>query len=177
VTEPIALIPVITRQGLASAWTADSTGVAAKIVAVVLGDQGYAPDREQAGLRNPLLRVPVADGQRVSDTQIHVSAVVDGPQAFWVREVAFELDNGKVLAIWSDPNEPLAYKSGRFNFLIGFDLVLDALPVGSVTVVSTGANLSLAAWGEQYISNAAATVANMARHVRLLLGVTTPCKQ
>lgn len=167
-TDSIPLIPVITRRGLASAWTADSTGVAAKVVAVLLGDQGYAPDKEQLGLRNPLMRIPVADGQRISDTQIHVTALVDGPLVFWIREVAFELDNGQVLAIWSDPDEPLAYKSRRAAFLVGFDLALDALPANSITIVSSGANLSLAAWGAHYTTQAAAIIDNMARNLALL---------
>lgn len=167
-TDFIPLIPVITRKGLASAWTADSTGVAAKVVAVLLGDQGYTPSKEQTGLKNQLMRVPIADGQRVSDTQIHVTALVDGPLAFWIREVAFELDNGQILAVWSDPDEPLAYKSKRVVFLAGFDLALEALPADSITVVSTGANLSLAAWGAQYATQAAAIIDNMSRNLSLL---------
>lgn len=163
-----ALIPVITTKGLASVWNAENTGVAGKIVAVLLGDQGYRPNKAQLGLQNRLVRVPIADGQRVSDTQIHVTALVDSGPAFWVREVAFELDNGQLLAIWSDPDTPLAYRSPLVPLLLAFDLVLDALPAGSITVVGTGANLSLAAWGAQYVAQATAIIDNMTRNLNVL---------
>lgn len=166
-----ALIPVITTKGLAAAWTADNTGVAAKITHVQLGDRGYAPSKGQLGLQNRRLRIPIADGQRVSDTQIHVTALADDTSEFWVREVGFELDNGQVLAVWSDPVTPLAYKSALVPLLLAFDLVLEALPAGSITVVGTGANLSLAVWGEQFATQSAAIVDNMARHVGILFRV------
>lgn len=165
-----ALIPVITTKGLAAAWTADNTGVAAKITHIALGSNGYSPSKGQISLQAEKKRYAIADGQRVGDTQIHVTALADDPSEFWVKEVGFYLEDGTLFAVWSAAN-PLAYKSALVPLLLGFDLVLDALPAGSITVVSTGANLSLAAWGEQFAAQSAAIVDNMARHVDMLFRV------
>lgn len=167
-----ALVPVITTKGLAAAFNADNTGLAAKITHIALGEHGRTPNKNEISLAKERLRVPVADGARINDHQIHVTAVADSGPAFWVREIGFILEDGTMLAVWSDVN-PLAYKSegDAVPLLLGFDLVLEALPAQSVTVEGTGANLSLAAWGEQYTATAAAAVDNMARHVGLLFRV------
>jgi hypothetical protein len=172
VTTP-ALIPVITTKGLAAAFTADNTGVAAKITHIALGDSGRKPpSKNETKLVNERLRVAVADGERINEHQIHVSAVADSGPAFWVKEIGFILEDGTMLAVWSDV-DPLAYKpeGDSVPLLLGFDLVLEALPAESITVEGTGANLSLAAWGSQYAATAAAAVDNMARHVGLLFRV------
>ncbi|MFL0830287.1 hypothetical protein ACJO16_25025, partial [Vibrio parahaemolyticus] len=94
----------------------------------------------------------------------------DGDTEFWVREIGFILKDGTMLAVWSD-TDPLAYKTAEVPLLLAFDLVLAALPANSVNIIGTGANLSLAAWGEQLAAVAAAYVDNMARHVELLFRV------
>lgn len=165
-----ALIPVITTRGLASVFNAENNGIAAKITHIALGSNGRTPSRNELSLVSEQMRIPIADGERISDHQIHVTALADGTREFWVREIGFILDNGSMLAVWAD-NNPLAYKSAEVPLLLAFDLVLEALPAQSVTVEGTGANLSLAAWGEQYTATAAATVDNMARHVGLLFRV------
>ncbi len=109
--------------------------------------------------------------KKTAERQLHVTGVVDGDgPEFWVREVGFELEDGTLLAIWSS-TQPLAYVSNNVPLLLAFDLRLEALPADAVTVVTTGANLSLAAWGEQYLANAAAIVDNMARQVDILYRV------
>lgn len=165
------LVPVITRAGLAAVFNADSDGVSARITHIALGSDGREPSKYEAALTSEKLRIAVADGERVSDTQIHVTGVVDGDvPEFWVREIGFYLEDGTLFAVWSD-TDPLAYIKSGVPVLLAFDLVLASLPAGSVTVEGTGANLSLAAWGEQYIGNAAATIDNMARHLSLLFRV------
>ncbi|HHG4777640.1 TPA: phage tail protein [Pseudomonas aeruginosa] len=165
-----ALIPIITTKGLAAVWNAQNDGMAAKITHIALGSNGYTPNKGQLSLQAEKARYPIADGQRVTDTQIHVTALADDAREFWVKEVGFYLENGTLFAVWSAA-EPLAYKSAAVPLLLGFDLALEALPANSVTVVGTGANLSLAAWGEQFTAQAAAIVDNMARHVALLFRV------
>ncbi len=162
-----ALIPVITTKGLAAVFNAQNDGVAAKITHIGLGEHGRTPSKNELALTSERMRVPIADGQRIDDHQIHVTALADGETEFWVKEIGFFLEDGTMLAVWS-ATQPLAYKSAMVPLLLGFDLKLEALPAQSVTVVGTGANLSLAAWGEQFTANSAATVANMARHVELL---------
>lgn len=162
-----SLIPIITTPGLAAVWAADAAGLSAQITHIALGAEGYDPDRAQLALRAEVQRVAIADGQRVSDTQIHVTALADGAADYWVKEVGFFLADGTLFAVWSS-GTPMAYKSALVPLLLGFDLVLAALPADSVTVVGTGVNLSLAVWGEQFAAQSAAIVDNMARHVALL---------
>lgn len=165
-----ALIPVITTKGLQAVWNAENTGVAAKVTHIALGSNGYNPSKGLISLQAEKKRYQIADGQRVSDTQIHVTALADDTAEFWVKEVGFLLEDGTLFAVWSSTGA-LAYKSALVPLLLAFDLVLDALPAGSVTVVGTGANLSLAAWGEQFAAQSAAIVDNMARHVDMLFRV------
>lgn len=163
-----ALIPIITTKGLAAVFNAENTGYAAKITHIALGDNGRTPSKGELGLTNERMRIPIADGERVDDHQIHVTALADGNTEFWVREIGFMLEDGTMLAVWSDKDSPLAYKSTSVSLMLAFDLVLEALPAESVTVIGTGANLSLAAWGEQFAAIASASVGNMARHVKLM---------
>jgi len=165
-----ALIPVITTKGLAAVFSQTNAGFAAEITHIALGDSGRTPSKNEIGLVREKMRIPIADGQRINDTQIHVTALADGATEFWVREIGFILSDGTMLAVWSD-SQPLAYKSAAVPLLLAFDLVLAALPAQSVTVQGTGANLSLAAWGEHQAANAAAAVDNMARHTQLLFRV------
>lgn len=149
-----ALIPIITKKGLAAVFNTESTGVAAKITHIALGDNGRTPSNGELGLVNERMRIPIADGERVNDHQIHVTALADGPTDFWVREIGFMLEDGTMLAVWSDKHDPLAYKSAQVPLFLAFDLVLEALPSSSVTVIGTGADLSLAAYADKFISNA-----------------------
>jgi|26BtaG_2_1085354.scaffolds.fasta_scaffold00091_22 hypothetical protein len=166
-----ALVPTLTLAGLNAVFNAEGDGLQARITHIVLGDKARDPKPTHTSLGNQRRRVAIADGKKLADRQLHVTGVVDGDgPEFWVREVGFQLEDGTLLAIWSD-QQPLAYVSNNVPLLLAFDLRLDALPADSVTIVTTGADLSLAAWGEQYTATAAATVANMARQVDLLFRV------
>lgn len=165
-----ALIPVITTRGLAAVFNGQNTGVNAEITHIALGDHGRTPSKNEVGLVSEKMRIPIADGERIDEHQIHVTGLADGDKEFWVREIGFILADGTMLAVWSD-TDPLAYKSAEVPLLLAFDLALEALPADSVIIKSTGANLSLAAWGEQLAAVAAANVDNMARHVQLLFRV------
>lgn len=172
-----ALVPTLTLAGLNAVFNAQGDGLQARITHILLGDQGRTPSPTHTRLGNQRRRIAIADGEKTGDRQLHVTGVVDGDgPEFWVREVGFELEDGTLLALWSS-TQPLAYVSNNVPLLLAFDLRLDALPADAVTIVTTGANLSLAAWGEQYTANAAATVDNMARHVGLLFRVMELEKQ
>ncbi|SIO94664.1 phage tail protein [Vibrio spartinae] len=156
-SDTVALVPVITNKGLAAVFNQNNDGMAARITQIALGDHGRNPSKTELGLVSEKMRIAIADGQRIDDFQIHLTALLSGGIAFWVKEIAFILEDGTTLAIWSD-TVPLAYHSLNVPLLLAFDLVLAALPAQSVTVVGTGANLSLAAWGEQYISSVIAAI-------------------
>ncbi|MFK0086495.1 phage tail protein [Pseudomonas sp. NPDC090755] len=137
------LQPVITKAGLAAIWRADNAGLAAEITHVVLGTSGYTPNADQKTLKAQTASYPIAGGERLGNTQIHLTAVADGDRAFWVREVGFLLSDGTLLAVWSHPTEALAYKPAGTDLLLAYDLSLTALPANSVTIVSAGAGLNL----------------------------------
>lgn len=135
------LIPMITSAGLAAVFNATDNGLEAVITEIALGDVAWSPDDTAAALQNEVVRLPVA-GERISDKQIHLSAVENGTTEYWVREVGFYLDDGTLLCIWSVEDAVLAYKSADVDLLFSLDLVLDALPANSVTVDGTaGFNL------------------------------------
>ena len=160
-----ALIPVITTKGLAAVFSQTNAGFAAEITHIALGDSGRTPSKNEIGLVREKMRIPIADGQRINDTQIHVTALADGATEFWVREIGFILKDGTMLAVWSD-SQPLAYKSAAVPLLLAFDLVLAALPAQSVTVQGTGANLSLAAYADKLVCTVAANMLSSAASIR-----------
>ncbi|AOA04249.1 phage tail protein [Pseudomonas sp. TMW 2.1634] len=137
------LQPLITKAGLAAIWRADNTGVAAEITHIVVGTTGYTPVNTQTALRAQVAKYAISDGQRLSDTLIHVTAVADDTKAYWAREIGFLLSDGTLLAVWSHPTEALTYKSANAELLLAYDLSLTALPANSVTITSTGAGLNL----------------------------------
>ncbi|WJR63172.1 phage tail-collar fiber domain-containing protein [Pseudomonas alloputida] len=141
------LQPVITKKGLAAVWNATSTGLSAEITHIALGTSGYTPTNEQTTLRAQVAKYPIAGGERLGDSLIHLTAIADGPAAFWVREIGFLLADGTLLAVWSHATDALTYKPANTDLLLAYDLSLTALPADSVTIVSSpaGLNLSLAA--------------------------------
>ncbi|BFT61826.1 phage tail protein [Pseudomonas moorei] len=156
------LQPLITKAGLAAIWRADNTGVAAEITHIEVGTSGYTPANTQTALRTPVAKYAISDGQRLSDTLIHVTAVADDGKAYWAREIGFRLSDGTLLAVWSHPTEALTYKSATAELLLAYDLSLTALPANSVTIISTGAGLNLTLSAE-LAALAAASLSGMLR--------------
>jgi hypothetical protein len=159
------LQPVITTAGLAAIWRADNTGIAAVISHIGLGTTGYTPVKTQTALRTRKGLYPVSDGQRLSDTLLHLTAIADDALEYWVKEVGFYLSDGTLLAVWSDPTAALAYKSTAAQLLLAYDLSLSALPANSVTINSTGAGLNLSL-SEELAALAATQIAEMLRGVK-----------
>ncbi|MEJ8676008.1 phage tail protein [Chromobacterium amazonense] len=142
------LVPLILDGGLAAIQLASRDGVQLRITHVALGDAGYTPDVGQTALKHEIARYPIADGQSVGPRQQHLTALADDDKEFWIREVAFILEGGQPLAIWSDPQQVLAYKQAGMQLLLAYDLALSGVPADCVTVQSTGAGLNLALAGE-----------------------------
>lgn len=159
------LQPVITQAGLAAIFRATNDGLSAQITHVVLGSSGYTPAQTQTALRSKKGTYPISDGQKLSNTQIHLTAVADDAAEYWVREVGFLLADGTLLAVWSDPAQALAYKSPNAQLLLAYDLSLAALPADSVTINSTGAGLNLTL-SEQLAALASVQISEMLRGVK-----------
>ncbi len=133
------LTPVITQDGLQAVFNATNDGLQARITHIALGDAGWVPDATVSALRSERRRIPVGQGERLTPTQIHITAVEDGNQIeYWVREVGFILDDGTLLAVWSNPDQALAFKAANVDLLLAFDMVMTALPADSVVVDGTG---------------------------------------
>ncbi|MEN5225528.1 phage tail protein [Pseudomonas asiatica] len=138
-----ALQPVITKAGLAAIFNATNSGFSAEITHIVVGTGNYTPSNEQKTLRNQVAKYPIAGGEKLTSTLLHLSAVADGPAAFWVREIGFLLSDGTLLAVWSHATEALTYKPAGDQLLLAYDLSLSALPANSVTINTTAAGLNL----------------------------------
>lgn len=139
----ISLVPIITAAGLAAVFNATNDGLQARITEVVFGDEGWVPAQDATALRSEQFRVNVQAGTRINPTQIHITAIENGEESYWVREIGILLSDGTLFAVWSDPQQPLAWKTSDVDLLLAFDMVLSALPEDSVIVEGEGGlNLS-----------------------------------
>ena len=121
-----ALVPVITTAGLAAVFNAGNDGLAARITHIAIGDRARTPDKHDFKLASERRRVSVADGERVSDHQIHLTGIIDGDgPEFWVHEVGFFLEDGTLLAVWSDA-QPLAYIANAVPLMLHRPLAYQA---------------------------------------------------
>ncbi|MDV5387689.1 phage tail-collar fiber domain-containing protein [Pseudomonas juntendi] len=159
-----ALKPLITKAGLAAIWNATSTGLQAEIAYIGLGSQGYTPTVDQKTLRAQVVKYPIAGGEKLSNSLIHLTALADDDKAFWVREVGIYFADGTLFAVWSSPDTPLTYKAAGTELLMAYDLSLEALPADSVTIVSSAAGLNLTLAGP-LAAHSTALVAEMMRGV------------
>ena len=133
------LSPIVTRAGLSALINAGDDGLDARVAWLVLGDTGWRPDDTAAGLGSERQRVSILSGRMLSFNQLHLTAVVTGTLPdYWVREVGILLDDGTLLAIWSDPVQRLALKKTGVDLLLSFDFVLADLPDGNLVVDGTG---------------------------------------
>lgn len=160
-----ALKPLITKAGLAAIWNATSTGLQAEIAYIGLGSQGYTPTVDQKTLRAQVVKYPIAGGEKLSSSLIHLTALADDDKAFWVREIGIYLADGTLFAVWSSPDTPLTYKAAGTEILMAYDLSLEALPADSVTIVSTAAGLNLTLAGP-LVAMATALISSQLRDVQ-----------
>ena len=132
------IIPIITQAGLQAVFNASNTGLAAEISHIALGDSGYTPTDAITALQSEQQRVRISGGEMIADDQVHLTATATGAQEYWIKEVGFYLADGTLLAVYSDPDKAIAYKSKTLDILLSFDLKLSALPAESVTIDGNG---------------------------------------
>lgn len=60
-----------------------------------------------------------------------------------MRGIGFYLSDGTLFAVYSHPTQPIAYKSAESVFVHAYDLLLTAVPAGSVSIEAAAPNLSL----------------------------------
>lgn len=164
------LLPTFTTAGITAVFNATNTGLQAEISHIAIGDAAYTPDTGQTELQNERERIPVAGGARVDWNRIHVTALAQGNESYWVKEIGFFLDDGTLLAVWSDPDNVFAYKMTDVDLLLAFDLILTPLPPDSVTVTEVEAPLLLT-MAEECARCATALVDGMRRDLQIRLMV------
>lgn len=159
-----ALTAVLTDAGLRAVFNADRDGLQATITHIAFGDEGYAPTGAEAALANERVRVPVSGGSWVADFVVHVTSLLDDGPSFWIRECGIFLSDGTMLAVWSDAARPLAYKTEGVPIVTAFDLALERLPAGSVTVQAGDIDLSLF-FAAEFAQLATGIIDNQHRHI------------
>jgi phage-related tail fiber protein len=133
-----ALQPIITNVGLQAALNASNDGLQAKLTHIALGDSGWQPNANATQLQQGRQRISISSSSRLQSNQLHITAVENGDQNYWVCEIGLFLEDGTLLAIWSDAEQALAWKSADVDLLLAFDLLLTALPADSVIIDGSG---------------------------------------
>lgn len=159
-----ALVPVLTRAGMRAVFNASRDGLQAKVSHIAFGDSAYTPTGEETALGNERVRVSIAGGSWVGDFTIHMTALLDTGAGFWVRECGIILSDGTLLAVYSDPTTPLAYKTDGVPIVMAFDLTLSQIPKSAITVQAGNVDLTLF-FGPEFARLAAADIDTM-RHVQ-----------
>ena len=143
-----ALVPVITRQGLAALARAQGDGLQASIARVAVGRGrylngqyvGYAPAKDDAALGAEVTRVPILSGSKRPPSGFRVLAVVpagSAPDEFPIREVGFFLATGELFCLWSDPTLILSYATLLSDVELSFELQLEQIPTSALTLTVT----------------------------------------
>ncbi len=130
---------LITVQGMQAALQHD--GIALKITHVSVGDSGYTLATSsddlinQATLHNERARTIIASAKETS-AGWDVSAIFDEDNIqTWVKEIGLHLEDGTLFAVWAN-TQALAWKAKNIDLVIAGNFVLNALPAGSVQIVS-----------------------------------------
>ncbi|WP_067517837.1 hypothetical protein [Endozoicomonas ascidiicola] len=127
---------IITDAGRQAAINADATGVQLTVTEVGYGTGNWSPDRTATALQSELKRLPAGGGDNPAPLYVHIAVTDQSSDTYQAQEVA--IYTGAVLfAVWSkglqpDMDGPGKIASGDSAFV--FDLLLDNVPPGSVTV-------------------------------------------
>ncbi|RDH41660.1 phage tail protein [Zooshikella ganghwensis] len=165
-----------TQTGLAELISAKNAGIKATITHMACGDKSYSPQPNQTRLVNERQRADILDYEELSPTQLRLGAVFKGDLEYEVREIGLFLSSGTLLAVHSQPNQLLTYKSANSSWLQKLTLDISPLPTNSINVVVGTENINLLLANE-LATMAAATIDNMHRHIELLFRVNQLKKQ
>ena len=136
----------ITRAGMRALFNATQTGVDLKLSHIAIGTgqgSGYVPTGNEGALRTEFLRQAIGGGEYLTDYEILVQALLDGPSTGWVHEVGVFDEAGVMFALWSEPNAPLAFKSVNVPVIIALTLAVSEIPPNSLTIISGGPSVNI----------------------------------
>lgn len=139
----IPLVPVITAAGRTAVLAAHNTGLQATITHLAFGTGAYDPTGNETALHAEVVRVPITGGKRVGAFTIQLSALLDGVAEFWIKECGVILSDGTLLAVFSHPTTPMAFKTNGVPIVMAFSLTMAALPASAITVDAGDVDLSI----------------------------------
>ncbi|WP_206196904.1 phage tail protein [Zooshikella ganghwensis] len=117
-----------TQTGLAELISAKNAGIKATITHMACGDKSYSPQPNQTRLVNERQRADILDYEELSPTQLRLGAVFKGDLEYEVREIGLFLSSGTLLAVHSQPNQLLTYKSANSSWLQKLTLDISRYP-------------------------------------------------
>lgn len=136
----------ITRAGMRALFNATQTGVDLKLSHIAIGSgqgTGYVPTGNETALRTEFLRQAIGGGDYLTDFEILVQSLFDGPSTGWVHEVGVFDEGGTLFAIWSEPNAPLAFKTANVPVIIALTLAVSEIPPNSLTIIAGGPSVNI----------------------------------
>lgn len=165
--------PRLTAAGLAL-FTNQAPGFSVSVTHIALGSAVYDPVGDELALKSEFARFPIATGADISPSQIQVGALVTNadPAARstsnkYIGEIGFYV-GATLLAVLSQSDRALFYKSPDLDVPISYILDFSTLPPGSLTVGAPGLSdsLQLAAQTAQAEAAAARNASNEAKAIR-----------
>ncbi|WP_440055490.1 phage tail-collar fiber domain-containing protein [Pseudoalteromonas sp. T1lg65] len=137
-SEPNTFTPIVwTEQGLSKLLDAQQHSINMPITHVSAGDQAYTPSATQTALRNEKQKVSIIDATIIDSQdygkQLSFSALFDGEQEYAVKEIGIWSGPNTLVAVYSEPNRQLNYKSADAAWLEVFNIAVSALPSDNIT--------------------------------------------
>ena len=144
----LARNPRLTAAGLAL-FTNQGPGFSVSVTHIALGGTSYDPTGSETALKSEFARFPVSTGATISASQIQIGTLVTNtdPQARstsnkYIGEIGFYVGT-TLLAVLSQSDRALFYKSPDLDVPISYVLDFSTLPPGSLTVAPMGVSDSL----------------------------------
>ncbi len=160
-----AINPTLTRAGMRAIFNASDAGLHARITHLALGTSRYTPKGNESRLKSEKARIEIVGSRYLDDFQMEITALIDGDVGFTLAELGVMLEDGTLLAVWSDPDTPLAQYTPGVPIAFSFVLALAALPQGIIEV-SGDVDLQLF-YGEEFASLGAALIGEQLRNLQL----------
>jgi len=136
----INLQPRLTQAGMNASVVADGTGVVLRLASVSLGNVPFTPTGLETEIPGLQSTVPIAEGQK-HDTGLAftIRAVDDSAKNYQVRSLGFHLEDGTLLAVWSDPDIMLGQKTPNVQLHLVLDLhIVEEIPPGTIDLATAG---------------------------------------
>lgn len=149
------LIAKITRAGMRALFNAESNGLKLDLSHIAVGrgisadnaSRGYVPTGAETELEREFSRAAIGGGDYLGDFEIMVEALMDDATAGWVHEVGVFTSDGTLFAVWSEENNPLAYKTSGVPIAIGLTLAMQEVPPDSINILVGAPNINITVIG------------------------------